>query len=264
MGVCVAQALAEAGHQPCWVSQGRSPMTRRRAGAFQEFKSLPELLNDVQALISVCPPDAALKMAQSVMLLGYRGIYVDANAIAPATALQIAALVGGGFVDGGIIGPPARRADTTRLYLCGPEAEQVASWFEGSLLAVICLPERETQVAASALKMAYAAYTKGTAALLLSVNALAQALDVEHALAAEWAQSQPNLASLSQQVATGTGPKAWRFEGEMYEIAQTYADADLPPQFHQAAAEVFSRMATLKERSAPDLASVIQQLLAAR
>jgi Domain of unknown function (DUF1932) len=36
-------------------------------------------------------------------------------------------------------------------------------------------------------------------------------------------------------------PKAWRFVAEMLEISATFESAGLPPEFHQAAAEIFRR-----------------------
>ena len=51
----------------------------------------------------------------------------------------------------------------------------------------------EDPTAASALKMAYAAWTKGTAALLLAVEAVAMASGVEDQLFAEWRRSQPDV-----------------------------------------------------------------------
>ena len=101
---------------------------------------------------------------------------------------------------------------------------------------------------ASAVKMAYAAWTKGTAALLLAARALARAEGVEDALLAEWALSQPALADRSQAAARSAATKAWRWVAEMEEIAASMAAAGLPDGFHQAAAEIFRR----SPRAEPD------------
>jgi hypothetical protein len=37
--------------------------------------------------------------------------------------------------------------------------------------------------------------------------------------------------------------KAWRWVGEMEEIANAFADEDLPPGFHEAAAEIYRAIA---------------------
>ncbi len=58
--------------------------------------------------MSICPPHAALDVARAVS--GFEGTYVDANAISPATARKVAAVIergGASYVDGGIIGAPA-------------------------------------------------------------------------------------------------------------------------------------------------------------
>ena len=96
---------------------------------------------------------------------------------------------------------------------------------------------------ASALKMAYAAWTKGTAALILAVRALARAEGVEQDLLAEWAQSQPNLDGLSQGVARSAAAKGWRWVAEMEEIAASMAADGLPGGFHEAAATIFAHVA---------------------
>ena len=94
---------------------------------------------------------------------------------------------------------------------------------------------------ASAVKMAYAAWTKGSAALLLAARALARAEGVEEALAAEWALSQPGLDGRLRSAAGAATAKGWRWVAEMEEIAATMAAAGLPDGFHQAAAEIFRR-----------------------
>jgi hypothetical protein len=179
-------------------------------------------------LFSVVPPHAALKLAQS--LPPFAGIYVDANAISPETACAVGSSVGR-FVDGGIVGgPPA-----PRLYLSGEEAPVVAALFDGSPIAT------ELVANASALKCAYAAWTKGTAALVLAIRDFARAEGVEEPLVAEWARSQPQLAERLAAAERSATKKGWRWVGEMEEIAAAFAADGLPPGFHEAAAEVYRR-----------------------
>jgi len=258
MGVSVARALADSGHEPCWVRAGRSSATAARAEPFTGYDSLAALLAEVDGVISVCPPDAALAQAEQVVSEGFRGVYLDANAVAPSTADKLAQVVGRGYVDGGIIGPPALHAGTTRLYLSGAGAHQVAQWFAGGMLEARCVSDEPN--AASSLKMAYAAFTKGSSALLLAVNALAESAGVRDALVAEWAISQPGLDKRSANTALGTSRKAWRFVGEMEEISKTFEDAGLPGDFHQGAAEIYRRMAQLKDLPPSDLAAVLRAI----
>jgi 3-hydroxyisobutyrate dehydrogenase-like beta-hydroxyacid dehydrogenase len=168
-------------------------------------------------------------------------VFVDANAVSPDTARDVARIVeaaGAGYVDGGIIGPPPAAEGGPRLYLSGPRAGQVRRLFAGPGLDVRVL---DGEMTASALKMAYAGWTKGTAALILAVRGLARATGVEDALLAEWQESQPDLPRRSRQAASSAAAKGWRWVGEMEEIAASMAAAGLPPGFHEAAAEIFRR-----------------------
>jgi 3-hydroxyisobutyrate dehydrogenase-like beta-hydroxyacid dehydrogenase len=203
-------------------------------------------------ILSVCPPHAAVDVARAVVAEGYRGIFVDGNAVAPATAREIAEKIqaaGATFVDGGIVGPPPERPGTTRLYLSGTEAARVAALFEGGALEAIAVDGPPG--AASAVKMAYASWTKGTGALLLAIRALALSEGVDRALLAEWERSHPGLPAQSEAAAGRNARKAWRFVGEMEEIAATFAGAGLPDGFHRAAGEIYQRLSRYKDASAP-------------
>ena len=109
--------------------------------------------------------------------------------------------------------------------------------------------------------MCYAAYTKGASALLLAIRTLAEAEGVTEALLAEWSRSQPGLAERSERSAQAVSPKAWRFAGEMREIAATFEAANLPGGFHQAAAAVYERLANLKNADDARIADVVQRLM---
>ena len=142
-------------------------------------------------------------------------------------------------MDGGSIGLPPTAAGTTRLYLSGPDAETVQALFEGTDLDARIAGKALTS--ASAVKMAYGAWTKGTAALILAIRELAREEGVEETLLAEWALSQPRLEERSQGSARAAEAKGWRWVAEMEEIAASMAAAGLPDGFHQAAAEIFRR-----------------------
>jgi 3-hydroxyisobutyrate dehydrogenase-like beta-hydroxyacid dehydrogenase len=175
-------------------------------------------------------------------------VFADLNAIAPQTAGEIAGLVvqgGASFVDGGIIGPPGG----ARLYLCGDQAKLVAELFRGSSFEATTIDGGPG--AASALKACYAAWTKGSDALLLAIRALARAEGVEVPLLAEWARSQSGLVPASERAVRANARKAWRFVGEMDQIAETFAAAGLPDGFHRAAAAVFARLRDYKDAPQP-------------
>jgi 3-hydroxyisobutyrate dehydrogenase-like beta-hydroxyacid dehydrogenase len=238
MGAAIGTCLVDAGHEVLWASAGRSSQTaaRAEAGGLTDVASVDELAARSEVVLSICPPDAALDVAGS--LRGYRGVLVDANAVAPATAARIAAATEARYVDGGIIGPPPTEPGTTRLYLSGDEAERVAALFASTRLDARLLPAGGA-TAASALKMAYAAWTKGSAALLLAVEQAAATLDVAAALHEEWGLSQPALAQRSHAARAAAVEKGWRWTGEMREIAATMRAAGVPDGFHAAAADVF-------------------------
>lgn len=261
MGSSIGAALVGNGHTVRWVNAGRSPETRTRAeqAGLTPVDTLAHGLEKADAVLSICPPDAALDMAASVSATPFEGLYIDGNAVAPMTADKVAANFGARYVDGGIIGPPAWREGATRFYLSGGEANAVAGWFDDSLVDARVVAGDVN--AASALKMCYAAYTKGSSALLLAVRALADAYDVAESLTTEWSISQPGLADRAAGAATGTAPKAWRFEGEMLEIAATFANADLPDGFHRGAADIYHRMADLKTVADADLLAVMEALV---
>ena len=245
MGAAVGGCLVSAGHEVLWDPAGRSRASTGRALAAElSGASLAAIRARSTVIFSICPPHAALDVARQVAAAGYSGIYVDANAVSVATATQVASVVEAGgarYVDGGIIGPPPEASGHTRLYLSGPLAGEVRALFGQSALDARIADG--PAFAASAVKMAYAAWTKGTGALLLAVRALARAEGVERTLLAEWAMSQPALGKQSERSAAAAAAKGWRWVAEMEEIAASMAAAGLPAGFHEAAAEVFDRAA---------------------
>jgi 3-hydroxyisobutyrate dehydrogenase-like beta-hydroxyacid dehydrogenase len=242
MGSRVGACLRTAGHEVLWARSGRSADTVARAedAGLRAVDGVDELFGASDVVLSVVPPHAALDVARQAA--GRVRLFVDANAVSPATAAEVAGVVeagGGAFVDGAIIGPPPRQAGTTRLYLSGERADEVSSLFAGSVLEapVVTGPVG----AASSLKMTYAAWTKGTDALLLAIVATARHHGVDADLLQEWGRSRPELLERLHGAGWAAGRKGWRWVNEMEQIAATFADAGLPPQFHEAAAEVFRR-----------------------
>ena len=246
MGASIGAALVGNGHDVAWLAANRSGATRDRAekASLHAATSLEEALG-AEVVISVCPPDAAVDVARFVADGGFAGTYVDGNAVAPATAEKVERLFGERYVDGGIVGPPAWRPGTTRFYLSGDSAHRIASLFENTLVDARVVDGGPG--AASALKMCYAAYAKGSVALILGIRALAESNGVSDALLSEWDISQSGLVARSQHSAKATSLKAWRFVGEMGEIAATFAAANLPSGFHEAAGEIYARMSAFKD-----------------
>lgn len=267
MGAAVGASCVAAGAEVLWASDGRSAATALRAeqAGLRDVGWLNAVVNRSQLILSVCPPEAAEEVADEVASLGFGRLYVDANAISPQTAIRIAERVemyGGDFIDGGIIGGPPTRPGMARLYLSGEEAPRAARMLAGGPLEIVVL---EGPVgAASALKMAYAAWTKGTSALLVAIEALALESGVHGALLAEWRQSQPALLERSAGLGDAAA-KAWRWIEEMEEIAATFRAMGLPSGTHEAAAEVFRALAPFKDApDAPGGEALARAFLAAR
>jgi 3-hydroxyisobutyrate dehydrogenase-like beta-hydroxyacid dehydrogenase len=259
MGAAIGGCLVTTGHTVLWDPAGRSRATTGRALAAElTGTGLDSVVSRSSVILSICPPHAALDVARQVAGAGFGGLYVDANAISAATAAQVASIVTGGgaeYVDGGIIGPPPDNTGHTRLYLSGERAAEVRALFARSALnARIAEGAHGQPYAASAVKMAYAAWTKGSGALLLACRALARAEGVEQTLLEEWGISQPALRAQSERSADAAAAKGWRWVAEMQEIAASMAAAGLPPGFHQAAAEIFDRAAHADEPPAGEAA----------
>lgn len=264
MGATMAATAIEArGCRGRWIPIGRSVDTvaRAEAAGLTPLGSHAELA-DVDIVISICPPDAAVDVAVTVAATGFTGPYVDANAIAPATAKTIARIVDR-YVDGSVIGPPPTDPGLARLYLSGADAAEVAEVFRHSSLepVVLGVGDGDASTMASAIKMAYAGWTKGSAALLLGIVGLARAEGVEDALMDEWARSQPGVLRRLEQRSSGPVAKAWRFAGEMDEIAATFAANDLPDGFHAAAADIYRRLSGFRDDPAVPLDAAIAALL---
>jgi len=267
MGATIGAAAATSGARVIWASHQRSEATRKRVreAGLVDVEDLANAVRASDVVFAVCPPHAALDLARSVAEHDFSGVYVDANAVSRATAEQIGETVtkaGASFVDGGIIGPPVKRAGTTRLYLSGTRAPEVAGLFSASMLDARAIGPNPGS--ASALKIAYGAWTKCRDALILAIRALAALEGVDRALLEEWALSQPDLERRSIQAAAMAAPKAWRYVGEMREIAATFEVAGLPAGFHDAAADIYERLAPFKNCAdpAPAVTAVVDTLCA--
>jgi 3-hydroxyisobutyrate dehydrogenase-like beta-hydroxyacid dehydrogenase len=243
MGAAVGGCLVSVGHEVLWDPVGRSRASTGRALAAElTGVAFGRLIARSSVILSICPPHAALDVAHQVAAAGYSGCYVDANAISAGTAEEVSAIVtaaGAAYVDGGIIGPPPEVAGHTRLYLSGPQANEVRPLFSRSRLDARIA--EGPLYAASSVKMAYAAWTKGSSALLLAARALARAGGVERTLIAEWQLSQQALGDQSERSASAAASKGWRWVAEMEEIAASMAAAGLPSGFHEAAADIYDR-----------------------
>jgi 3-hydroxyisobutyrate dehydrogenase-like beta-hydroxyacid dehydrogenase len=261
MGISIAASAQNSGCHVYWVSEGRSAQTHERAAKhnLRDARTLQNLCHTCPILVSVCPPHAAEEVADQVLACGFNRLYLDANAISPQRAKRIGermAAAGVDFVDGGIIGGPAWEPGNTWLYLAGEQASDVADCFSAGPLETSVIGE--TIGKASALKVCYAAWTKGSTALLSAILAAADTLDVWDELRVQWDRDWPDFADRAVHRARRVTAKAWRFAGEMDEISSTFEAAGVPGDFHAGAASLYRRIAHFKD--APEMPSLEEVL----
>lgn len=265
MGICVASTIQNSGHDVCWIAEGRSLKSRQRAEEFNlsDAGSLAALCETCSVIVSVCPPHAAEEVAEQVLACAFQGVYLDVNAIAPQRAIrmgQAMARAGIDFVDGGIIGAPAWERGKTRLYLSGENARDALTYFSAGPLETSVVGDEIGR--ASALKMCYAAYTKGTTALLGAILATAEVMGVRSELETQWSWDWTNFGEQAGERVRKVTAKAWRFAGEMAEIAATFRQAGMPGEFHDAAEMIYQRIADFKDApEIPDLKDVLAKLV---
>jgi 3-hydroxyisobutyrate dehydrogenase-like beta-hydroxyacid dehydrogenase len=259
MGASIGAAASHSATRVIWAGDGRSKASHTRASdaGLENGGTIDTLVKDSDIILSVCPPHYAEDVARQVKQRAFSGLFVDCNAIAPEKSRQIAKRFGyQNFVDGGIVGGPAWKSESgTRLYLSGDRSKEIAALFNNSPLETTIIPGEIG--AASAMKMVFAAYTKGTTALLAAILGVAEKEGVRNALESQWGQT---FTEQTHQRVVANSAKAWRFEGEMQEIAATFENAGLPGGFHAAAAVVFERLAQFKDEPAADIVELLKAL----
>ena len=252
MGAALGSALKPGAGAVVWAAAGRSHATAKRA-ELADLVAVPDvaaLAVRAQVIVSICPPHAAGAVAEEVAAaVADRAdppLYVDANAVAPATVLRIGGLLGADrVVDAAVIGPPAWEPGRTVLWLSGAAAPAVAGLFAGTPFSARVLgPDLGT---ASALKACYALQSKALPAVWAAVADAASAYGVQDALREELSRGGVDLAAHVDELQARAGSKAWRWAGEMDEAAQALAAVDVPDGFSRAAAEVYRRMADRRE-----------------
>lgn len=249
MGHAVGAMLRGNGLRVLTNLAGRSPASieRARIAGLEAVADDDALVRGIDLFLSIVPPAEALPLARRIAgaarAAGVKPLYVDCNAISPASAREIGVLLGQAglpYVDAGIVGPPPRPHETkTRLYASGNEAPRFAALGQYGL---------DIRVldggigAASGLKMCFAALSKGTLALATQVVVTAEQLNVAEALRAEWALGRKWVLEEVDRLPQ-VAPKAYRWVAEMEEIGATFAGAGFTPDLFNAMAELFQTIA---------------------
>jgi 3-hydroxyisobutyrate dehydrogenase-like beta-hydroxyacid dehydrogenase len=250
MGHAIGRTLRAGGLRVITSLEGRSPRTVALA-AEAGIEGVPDdatLVREADVLLAVLVPAEAPSLGERIALAleatGASLLYADLNAISPRTVQGIGRrLAGAGaqFVDGGIIGgPPHPGRGGPRIYASGADAPELAALSRYGLDVRVLGGETGGEIgAASGLKMCYAALTKGLTALATELLVAAEAMGLSAPLRAELEGSQgAQLASLGRGI-SGMPPKAYRWVGEMEEIAATFADLGLTPRILQGAADLY-------------------------
>ena len=260
MGHTVGALLRRHGVRVITSLGGRSDRTRALAekAGIEMVADDRTVVEQADLLLSILVPAAAESFARSMASIieqsGREIVFVDCNAIAPATSKRIGTMIeaaGGAFIDAGIIGPPPRESShATRFYTSGPKAARFEALNDFGLDVRVI---GETIGDASAVKMCYAALTKGTTALMTGLSITAERLGVSAPLRAEFELSQSAMLKRMQGHVPGMVPKAHRWVGEMEEIAKTFAAAGVTPKIFEGAAAIYEDVAKTS------LASVTQE-----
>jgi 3-hydroxyisobutyrate dehydrogenase-like beta-hydroxyacid dehydrogenase len=256
MGSALGARLREGGARAVVALDGRSERTRRLAAdaGLEDVGSLATLVASSDVVLSVVPPEAALRVAARIAEAAPQAnaVVADLNAVSPATAREIASRLGAAgidAVDGAISGPPPVTPGTTRIYLSGRRAGAVAALPLDGVERVVV---GDDPGVASAVKMCTASVYKGRVALLAQALRTARAYGVvEHVLDD---LSETGLADRDHTGATlgRASAKAWRYVAEMEEIAATQAGAGLTPDLFRALAAVYAELAERAVASTPE------------
>ena len=244
MGHGVGARLRERGLRVIYCPAGRSERTQNLAKAAQieAVPTIKALVNEADIVLSILVPaaarSAAKMVAQALESTNANLLYVDCNAIAPQTAVEVEAIIkgaGGNFVDASIIGGPPRGDYTPRIYVAG-DVDRKLEFLNDFGLNLIHFSDRVGD--ASALKMCFASMTKGSTALYLTLMTAARALGVYDTLIQEFEQYQSSRLE-SERRLPGVSTKARRFVGEMEEMDKTYTGVGIDPNMLKGAAEIY-------------------------
>ncbi len=248
MGGAIGAVLRTNGARVLTCLRGRSERTRGLAeqAGIEDRPSLEAMVAECDVVLCVLVParavEVATEVAAAVRATGADLLYVDANAIAPRTVREIGGIVGGAgarVADVGIVGAPPRKPGT-RFYASGAGAAEFAGLGEYGLDVRVIGDELGQ---ASGLKMCYAALTKGLTALGTELLIAARLMGLEEALRAEQRESVGEMLSWLERSVPTMPPKAYRWVGEMEEIAATFADVGLTPRMLLGAADVYRLVA---------------------
>jgi L-threonate 2-dehydrogenase len=265
MGAAVAGRLRAKGAEVRTSLTGRSPASARRAQqhGLIVIDDDGQLVHGADFVLSIVPPAEAVpiarRLAPAIRAAGGRVVFVECNAINPATAQAAAAVIaptGARFVDAGIIGgPPHGDGAGPKFYASGTDAVRFAELRDYGLDV---RPMSGEIGAASGLKMAYGSLTKGVTAIGISMMLSASAFGVDEVLKRELEDSQPQLKALLERSVPRSLPKAYRWVAEMEEIAKFIGKPASGGQMFDGVARLYETVARSFEQEGPEIATLKQ------
>ncbi len=269
MGSGVGTVLNQKGARVLTWLEGRSPATheRARSAGMEEVADLPTLVRECEMVLSIVPPSTARATAEllaaAVRSSSADVLIADCNAIAPGTVRGIAEVLlssGARFADAGIIGPPPTRPGN-RFFTSGPGASELAGLTEFGL-DVRVLPGEVGK--ASALKMCYAALTKGLQALGTELIVASKLLGVEDELKDQQQNDLAQIRAYLERMIPSMVPKAYRWIGEMEEIGRTFDEVGLPGETFRGIADVYRLVTECDDYPVAEVLDQVAAFCAAR
>jgi 3-hydroxyisobutyrate dehydrogenase-like beta-hydroxyacid dehydrogenase len=245
MGHTIADVLVGKGHRVVTVLSGRSDLTKTRAerAGMVDVADLTALVSESDFIFSIMPPEQAESFAADIAATikesGESAVFVDCNAISPDTTLSIETKmkkVGATMLNVGIIGPPPGRGPLTKFYASGKNVDLI-SFVDGD--GIKFQPIGDDITKASAIKMCYAALTKGMMTLHTGVLVTAELLGISEEIQNEIAESQKFHWEAMNKRVSMYACDAGRWAGEMDQISETFGAAGTTPNLHKGAADVF-------------------------
>ncbi len=248
MGAGTGAALNDAGADVLTSLAGRSAASEKRARD-AGMKAVGDAeLADADMILSIVPPGEALafaeRMAPHIRAAARKPLFVDCNAVSPATVRKIEAVIlaaGADFVDAGIIGAPPKKGVEGPAYYCsGAAAPKFAALRAHGLdVRVLDAPVG----AASGLKMSYGGITKGCTAIGSAMLLAASRSGAAEGLRNELAASQPGLTPWFEKQIPGMYQKAYRWVAEMEEVGDFAGEDAATAAIYRAIAQFYEAMA---------------------
>jgi 3-hydroxyisobutyrate dehydrogenase-like beta-hydroxyacid dehydrogenase len=252
MGFHWAKLLKSHGVEVLTFDQDRGDVSRKRGenAGVQSVGSMAELVQSSELIVSIVVPSAAtrvaLNVADAVKKSGRKNLlFLDANAISPMTADEIAAVLtpaGVAFVDGCIIGSAAKMGKGTIVYVSGQQASRLQS-LESFNIPIKLLGPNTNQ--ASAFKVVYAGLTKGLQGLFCELFMGARRFGLLKELTAQYEDSFPGLIDKVSSSIVGLRIHARRRAEEMDELKRTFNHHGMESFMAPAVQKVLESIAAL-------------------